>query len=110
MTLIKALSIILGLTALGATLGGIGGYLLGTLNPQYYRGVFRDGHHPEFDPVAVGVGLGVSQWAAGGLVVGTFLVLVLTWYDLRCRQIAANLANPSDSSETPRPSSDHITK
>lgn len=93
MTLKKALLIIVGLTAVSGALGCLGGFLLGTFNPGYYRGVFGAGDRPDFDPVAVGMGLGLSQWAAGGLAVGVVLVVVLTWYDLRCRQIASGAAS-----------------
>src|SRR5262249_12687597 len=70
MTLKKALTIILGLTILGGVLGCLGGFLLGKYNPGYYRAVVHGGQHPDFDPVAVGIGLGLGQWAAAGAALG----------------------------------------
>jgi hypothetical protein len=110
MTLTKALLLIFGFTAVGGALGCLGGYLLGTYNPAYYRGVFAGGQRPEFDPVAVGIGLGLSQWAAGGLVVGVILVFVLTWHDLRCRQIAADAARPTAREEATAPADTRVMR
>ena len=39
--------------------GGVAvGYALARFAPYYYRGVFRGGESPDFDPVQVGLGLG----------------------------------------------------
>jgi len=110
MTLKKALSVIIGMTVLSGALGCLGGYLLGKFNPGYYRAVFHGGERPDFDPIAVGVGLGLSQWAAAGAVLGVVLVLVLTWYDLRCRQIAADATRAAAREEAPPPRHDRITQ
>jgi hypothetical protein len=92
MTLTRGLLLVLGLTAFGCVVGGALGYTLGTTFPGYYRGVFPNGKAPEFDPVAVGLGLGLSQGAMFGAVLGTVILVAFLWYDLRCRQIAAQTA------------------
>lgn len=59
----------------------IGGDALGSalarLTPSYYRSVFHGGESPAFDPVQVGIGLGVSQGLIAGLVVGSIVVLAV---------------------------------
>lgn len=42
------------------------GWVLGTFAPGYYRTVFRCGDSPEFNPVQVGVGLGLTQGLGPG--------------------------------------------
>jgi hypothetical protein len=103
MTLKKALAVIIGMTVVSGALGCLGGFLLGKFNPAYYRAVFKADERPDFDPVAVGMGLGLTQWSAAGVVLGVVLVLVLTWYDLRCRQIAADAARTAAREEAPAP-------
>ncbi|MFQ3592332.1 MAG: hypothetical protein SNJ82_03965, partial [Gemmataceae bacterium] len=68
MSLTHGVLLVLGLTALGCVVGGVLGYPLDTTFPSYYRGVFPNGTSPEFDPVAVGLGLGLSQGAMFGAV------------------------------------------
>ena len=68
------------LTSLSLTfcvLGGFAGYFLGTKFPGYYRSVFSNGSSPEFDPVAVGVGQGISQGFIGGAVAGVLIILII---------------------------------
>jgi hypothetical protein len=75
---------ILGLTGLiGGALGGIIGMLLGVCAPDYYRGVFRAHDVPGFDPLQVGLGLGVSQGIPLGLAAGAVVLIVMTWYNSR---------------------------
>ncbi|MBI1337579.1 MAG: hypothetical protein GC164_11520 [Phycisphaera sp.] len=88
MTVIKAIATIAGTTAGATLLGGIGGYLRGVYNPGYYRNVFYQGHHPAFDPVQVGTGLGIEQGAITGLVIGVLVVAIVAWYDLKRARLA----------------------
>lgn len=53
------------------------GLVLGNVAPGYYRAVFRNGLDPAFRPEQVGLGLGSTQGAVCGVVVGS--VLVLAW-------------------------------
>jgi len=79
----SAIATFVGCTVLGAGIGGGIGYALGKLAPGYYRSVFVGGNEPSFDPVAVGIGQGVTQGAAGGIVVGLALVVLFIWRDVR---------------------------
>jgi hypothetical protein len=63
-----------GLGAAGGTLG----LTLGAGAPAYYRGVFRAADDPGFNPVHVGLGLGITQGLVCGVVVGCVLVLTTT--------------------------------
>src|SRR4051812_18099111 len=71
--------------------GGLTGYTLAVLLPAYYRGVFRGGREPGFDPVAVGLGLGVTQGAVCGVLVGAVVVLAVAWYNSRRGTLAVHL-------------------
>lgn len=55
--------------------GGLLGLALGVGMPGYYRGVFRAAGDPGFRPAEVGVGLGCTQGAAAGVIVGLVLVI-----------------------------------
>ena len=72
------------LAAIGLAIGG----LLGVFAPEYYRTVLPSGREPGFDPVAVGVGLGLTQGAIGGAAVGLGLVGLLCWRDAGARRSA----------------------
>jgi hypothetical protein len=56
-------------------LGGIIGFGLGRLTPGYYRAVYSRGDWHSFNPVEVGLGLGLTQGFAGGAVIGILLLL-----------------------------------
>ena len=75
MTVAKALTVIVGsgvgFAALGAALGAI----LALLAPGYYRGVFSGGQAADFDPLQVGLGLGLTQGTICGLIIGAVIVL-----------------------------------
>lgn len=83
MKITSSISTFVGCTLLGAGIGGGIGYALGKLAPGYYRSVFVGGNEPSFDPVAVGIGQGITQGAAGGIVVGLALVVLFIWRDVR---------------------------
>ncbi|MDX2036203.1 MAG: hypothetical protein SFX72_06095 [Isosphaeraceae bacterium] len=80
MTVIRGFMIVLAGTLGFAALGGGVGYGLGVLLPEYYRGVFHAAGHPHFSPTAVGLGLGLTQGAIAGLVVGCVVVVTVGWY------------------------------
>lgn len=64
MTAKKALVIVVLWGVTFASIGGVIGATLGTVAPDYYRSIFRDGHSPHFNPFQVGLGLGVTQGLA----------------------------------------------
>jgi hypothetical protein len=68
---------------------------LGRFVPAYYRGVFRGGNQPLFDPVSVGVGQGLTQGAAGGVVAGLVLIAILAWRDTRPKRPADGTTGPA---------------
>ena len=68
MTIAKGFVITFASGLLCAAGGGALGYALAVLSPAYYRGVFQAGRAPGFDPVAVGLGLGISQGLIAGLL------------------------------------------
>ncbi len=55
--------------------GAVIGLVLGNVAPGYYRAVFRNGLDPAFRPEHVGLGLGSTQGAVCGVVVGSVFVL-----------------------------------
>ena len=67
----------------GGLLGTMVGGALGAFVPGYYRSVIPGGEQPGFDPVAVGIGLGMTQGMMFGAVVG--LLLVAMFYRHRSR-------------------------
>lgn len=72
------------LTAIGGgVLGVVVGALLGRFVPGYYRSVFARGDAPDFDPVAVGIGQGLTQGVGFGALVGCVLVGLHYWYRSR---------------------------
>jgi hypothetical protein len=83
MTFARALINVLATTLLLALLGTGAGYALARFSPGYYRSIFRSGNDATFDPVNVGVGLGLTQGLAAGVVVGLALVALLCWRDVR---------------------------
>jgi hypothetical protein len=86
MTVLRGFAIVIASVVAGA-LAGLGiGYSLGSWAPAYYRGVIRAGDSPNFDPVQVGIGLGLTQGAGAGLVVGCVIVLAVAWHNSR-RQV-----------------------
>jgi len=63
--------------------GGIAGYLLGSIAPDYYRTVFRIPPQALIDPAQAGLGLGVTQGLGVGLMVGLVIVVSVAWYNSR---------------------------
>jgi len=78
MTMRRALLAVLGSTATFVLVGPAIGFALGSLAPNYYRDLYEGGHSPKFDPVAMGIGLGVTQGAAGGALIGLALVWIMS--------------------------------
>ncbi|WP_020472973.1 hypothetical protein [Zavarzinella formosa] len=106
MTIRSVIATIIGCTLLLAMIGGGIGYGLGVIAPGYYRGVFSKGREPGFDPVSVGLGQGLTQGTAGGVVVGLAVVALLCWREVRLRQIPGSVSPVADlSTESASPAS-----
>jgi len=83
MSLRRATTAVFLCTLLFSGLGGTVGFLLGKLIPDYYRAVFSHGDAPFFDPVQVGLGLGLTQGMVGGAAIGLILVGLVAWHNTR---------------------------
>jgi hypothetical protein len=83
MTMRKAMLAVLGSTVVFAMVGLAIGFGLGSLAPNYYRDLYEGGHSPSFNPVAMGIGLGMTQGASGGAMVGIALVWIISWFETR---------------------------
>ena len=87
MTWRKGIAIVAGTTAALALLGLAIGAFIGNFAPGYYRAVFPRVDEARFDPVAIGVGLGLTEGTAAGLALGLITVVVIAWFKLRERRL-----------------------
>lgn len=76
-SLAKAVAVIAVCSVVGASIGAGAGYVLGKFAPGYYRSMFLQGNAPGFDPVQMGIGLGLTQGIAVGFIAG--IVIVIVW-------------------------------
>jgi hypothetical protein len=103
MTVAKG-SLIIALSAAAfPTCGGLIGYTLGVYAPAYYRGVFSAGRQPWFDPVEVGLGLGVTQGGICGVIAGAVVVLAVAWYNSRRNALDVLFSPHTPRQLTPSP-------
>jgi hypothetical protein len=77
------LGTVFGAAFAGGVLGLMIGAALGTFAPGYYRSVFASGNSANFDPVAVGIGQGLTQGVVFGGLIGLALVAMFYWYRSR---------------------------
>jgi hypothetical protein len=69
-----------------AFLGGLGiDAALGWLVPGYQRFVFFRGRDSDIDPIAGGIGQGITQGVVFGGVVGLTFVGIFYWYRSRAK-------------------------
>ena len=90
MSVREMLTLLISSTLFFTGLGGFVGFALGKFLPAYYRSIFRNGQSEDFDPLAVGIGQGLTQGITASAVVGVLLVIVLTWYRARENKGARN--------------------
>jgi hypothetical protein len=82
--LIWSIGAVLATASISGVLGMLIGAALGSFMPGYYRSVFPSGDSPHFDPVAVGIGQGLTQGVVFGGIVG--LILVAMFYRHQSRK------------------------
>ena len=85
--LLWSLLTVFGSAFLGGAIGLAIGAALGVFVPGYYRSVFVGGNSPGFDPVAVGIGQGLTQGIVFGGCCGLAAVAMFYWY--RSRTLSA---------------------
>ena len=81
--MIWGVGVVFGASLIGGVTGLLLGAVLGTVLPGYYRSVFWNGESPNFDPLAVGIGQGLTQGVVFGGVVGMVLVAIFYWHRSR---------------------------
>jgi hypothetical protein len=81
MTVKRAFAIIIASALCFAVGGAAIGYTIGVTTPGYYRAVFASGKEPWFQPTHVGFGLGLTQGLIAGVIVGSVVVLAVSWYN-----------------------------
>lgn len=101
MTARKALLMVLFWGVTFASVGGVIGATLGTVAPDYYRSVFRDGHAANFNPFQVGIGLGVTQGLACGVAMALGVLALLAWRDHRS-EYGGSISHSADEVRGPR--------
>lgn len=79
MPLVWSLGVVASATVVFAAIGMAVGLLIASLAPGYYRSMFGAGA----DPFSMAVGLGLTQGAAAGAVIGVILVALFYWYRSR---------------------------
>ena len=83
MTVIRGFAITIASGVAFGCFGAVAGYFLGSVAPDYYRTVFRIPPDVPINPTQAGMGLGVTQGSATGLVVGLVIVVTVAWYNSR---------------------------
>ena len=85
--LLWSVTTVFGSTIIGGVIGlGIGA-ALGAWVPSYYRSVFSRGSDADFDPLAVGIGQGLTQGLLLGAGIGLVIVAMFYGYRLRSARI-----------------------
>jgi hypothetical protein len=79
--------IVLASAVVGGCVGGGIGYLLGRYSPDSLRGLYPMGGEPWFDPLHVGIGLGIARGLLVGLAAGVLGVLAVSWHRKRSRVV-----------------------
>ncbi|HUT11551.1 MAG TPA: hypothetical protein VMY42_13705 [Thermoguttaceae bacterium] len=83
MTLFKALATVVG-TAIGFGIAGTGiGAFLGNFTPGFFRHLFPLRDLENFNPLELGIGLGLVNGLIWGLVIGVLVVGIVSWKETR---------------------------
>lgn len=81
MTLVRGFTITVVSGIAFACIGALAGYGLGSIAPDYYRTALHA--PPDASMTQIGVGLGVTQGFAAGLMTGLVIVITVAWYKSR---------------------------
>jgi hypothetical protein len=104
MSALRILGTIVASTAVFAIGGGAIGLAIGTFWPGYYASVFPGiADEPGFDPVSLGLGLGLSQGAIAGLLIGCFVALLAAWVSVHRAANADPTASKGADASDPEP-------
>jgi len=88
--LMRSVLTIIGLMVLLGIAGGLLGMLMGFAIPEYYRTMFPlAAERSSFSPVQVGLGLGATQGAGVGLLIGCVSVLAVSFLRTRGIRLSA---------------------
>ena len=90
MTVLRGFAITMASGVAFACLGALAGYALGSFAPDYYRLVFRMPPEVAIDPARAGLGLGATQGAAAGLLVGLVIVVAVAWHRSRIAAVESS--------------------
>jgi len=85
MNIQKAFLLVVSTTLVFTFFGGLVGFCLGRFLPNYYRIIFRSGGDVDFDPLAIGVGQGLTQGLTAGAMIGVVVLTVMVWHDVKTR-------------------------
>lgn len=83
--LLWSVATVFGCVLLGGLLGLLIGAGLGSFAPGNYRSVFSHGSDPGFDPLAVGIGQGLTQGVVFGGFLGLAVVGMFHWLGAKRR-------------------------
>ncbi len=96
MNVTKALTTVVGTAAGFGVAGTLIGMLLGKIAPGFFRQMLPLRDPGSFNPVELGIGLGLTNGLGWGVVVGVLLVAILAWRETRLvRKEAQGQANNS---------------
>ena len=109
MSVVRGIVIIVACALCFGLAGGLLGLTLGIGAPGYYRGVFRAADDPGFNPVQVGLGLGISQGLICGAAIGSVVVLAVA-LSRRRRQKGEPIGVPAPQTAPDRPRSTRIRR
>jgi len=68
-------------------IGGVIGFAMGILLPEYFRSLLSPSAGADFDPVAIGIGHGLIGGFMVGTVAGLLMASTAMWREVRLAQL-----------------------